>query len=58
MPDRVVDYQHATLAQAERVVLRNFDFAMHEGEFVYLLGKVGSGKSTLLQSLYAELRVQ
>lgn len=58
MPDRVVDYQHATLAQAERVVLRNFDFAMHEGEFVYLLGKVGSGKSTLLQSLYAEIRVQ
>ena len=58
MPDRVVDYQHATLAQAERVVLRNFDFVMHEGEFVYLLGKVGSGKSTLLQSLYAEIRVQ
>ena len=53
-----MDYQHATLAQAERVVLRNFDFAMHEGEFVYLLGKVGSGKSTLLQSLYAEIRVQ
>lgn len=58
MAERVVDYQKATLAQAERVVLRDFDFSMREGEFVYLLGKVGSGKSTLLQSLYAEIRVE
>lgn len=58
MSGRVVNYQCATLAQTERVVLKDFDFTMYEGEFVYLLGKVGSGKSTLLKSLYAEIQVE
>lgn len=58
MADRVIDYRGVTLAQGERVVLRNIDFSMTQGEFVYLLGKVGSGKSTLLQSLYAEIPIE
>lgn len=46
----MIDYRGVTLAQGERVVLRNIDFSMTQGEFVYLLGKVGSGKSTLCRA--------
>ena len=30
-------------------------FALHAGEFVYVIGKVGSGKSSLLKALYCEI---
>lgn len=36
-------------------VLADVNFAVQEGEMVYLIGKVGSGKSSLLKTLYAEL---
>jgi len=36
-------------------VLENVDLEIHEGELVYLVGRVGSGKSSLLKTLYGEL---
>lgn len=36
-------------------ILRGVDFAVSEGEFVYIIGEVGSGKSTLLKTIDAEL---
>ena len=39
------------------MVLKEVDFQLREGEFVYLLGRVGSGKSSLLKSMYAEIPV-
>ncbi|MCH5334665.1 MAG: ATP-binding cassette domain-containing protein [Alistipes sp.] len=44
------------LKQGE-LVLSDVDLEVHEGEFVYLIGRVGSGKSSLLKTLYAELRL-
>lgn len=39
-------------------ILKEVDFKIEEGEFVYLLGKTGSGKTSLLQTLYAEVSLQ
>ena len=46
----LVNYKHVDVCQEELVVLRDINFHVERGEFVYLLGKVGSGKSTLLKS--------
>lgn len=38
-------------------VLRNVNFHVDEGEFIYLIGRVGSGKSSLLKTIYFEMDV-
>ena len=35
--------------------MKDVNFEIGEGEFVYLIGKTGSGKSSLLRTLYADL---
>ena len=50
-------YKGVELHRKELIVLKNVDFTLEEGEFVYLIGKVGSGKSSLLKSMYAEIPV-
>jgi len=44
--------------QREQKVLDNINLSIHEGEFVYLIGKTGSGKSSILKVLYAELPIK
>ena len=51
----LIDYQKANIYQADDNVLRDINFQVDEGQFVYVLGKVGSGKSSLLKSLYCEV---
>lgn len=41
----------------ENIVLRDTSLTLHDGEFVYVIGKVGSGKSSLLKSLYCEIPI-
>jgi len=53
----IVKYQNVEILRKELIVLKNVNFELHEGEFLYLLGKVGSGKSSLLKSMYAEIPV-
>lgn len=38
-------------------VLRDVDWQVGSGEFLYLIGKVGSGKTSLLKTVYAEVPV-
>lgn len=54
---QIVDYHKVELHRKELIVLKEIDFSLESGEFVYLLGKVGSGKSSLLKSMYAEIPV-
>ncbi|MDR1879649.1 MAG: ATP-binding cassette domain-containing protein [Tannerellaceae bacterium] len=42
----------------ENVILRNASLTLHDGEFLYIIGKVGSGKSSLLKSLYCEIPIR
>ena len=46
------------ICREENVILRNASFTLHNGEFVYVIGKVGSGKSSLLKSLYCEIPIK
>lgn len=54
---QIVEYHKVELHRKELIVLKEIDFSLESGEFVYLLGKVGSGKSSLLKSMYAEIPV-
>ena len=49
--EKIVDYKGVELHRKELIVLKNVDFTLEEGEFVYLIVKVGSGKSSLLKSM-------
>ena len=41
----------------DNLVLKEVDFRVHEGEFIYIIGRVGSGKTSLLKTLYFELDI-
>ena len=51
----VISFKEAAIYQRNRCILKNINFEIGEGEFVYLIGKTGSGKSSLLKTLYADL---
>ncbi len=54
----LINYQKATICQLDgKEILRDVDFQVNEGEFVYLIGRVGSGKSSLLKTIYQELYI-
>lgn len=56
--DTLVRFEHVEIAMDGEVILRDANFTLHAGEFVYLIGRVGSGKSSFLRALYAELPVE
>ena len=51
----VISLKEAAIYQHKRCILKDVNFDIKEGEFVYLIGKTGSGKSSLLKTLYADL---
>ncbi len=54
----LIDYQKANIYQKDGIlVLKEVNFHVDEGEFIYIIGRVGAGKSTLLKTLYFELDV-
>lgn len=54
----LLQLDNVEICRNENLVLQNASFTLHNGEFVYVIGKVGSGKSTLLKSLYCEIPIQ
>jgi cell division transport system ATP-binding protein len=53
----LINYKNVNIYQDAQLVLKNVDFTVNEGEFIYITGKVGSGKSSLLKTIYAEIPV-
>lgn len=53
----LVKYKGAEVLREDLPVLKDVDFELHAGEYVYLIGRVGSGKSSLLKTMYADLSV-
>lgn len=51
----LIDYNNIDIYQEDDLVLKDVNFQVEEGEFIYIIGKVGSGKTSLLKTLYCEL---
>jgi cell division transport system ATP-binding protein len=54
----VIQASHLTLAydNGSKEIIKDANFAIKKGEFVFITGPSGSGKSTLLKSLYGQLK--
>ncbi len=56
MPNtNLIKIENATLAYPNNIILKDINFEVDKGEFLYIIGKTGTGKSTLLKTLYVEL---
>ena len=53
----LIEYCNAEVLRDDMPVLKEVNFTLHAGEYVYLIGRVGSGKSSLLKTMYADLPV-
>ncbi|NPD91389.1 cell division ATP-binding protein FtsE [Xylanibacter muris] len=54
----LIDYKNVNIYQhSDKPVLKNVNFHVDEGEFIYIIGRVGSGKSSLLKTIYFELDI-
>ncbi len=53
----LIEYKNVSIYQNDKEVLKNVNFNVDEGEFIYLIGKVGTGKSSLLKTIYSELDI-
>ena len=54
----IIDYKNVEVLRKELLVLKNVNFQLEEGQFVYLIGRVGSGKSSLMKTMYAEVPIE
>ncbi len=54
----IIDYKNVEVLRKELLVLKNVNFTLEEGQFVYLIGRVGSGKSSLMKTMYAEVPIE
>ena len=45
----------AHIFQGKSLILKDVNFEVKGGEFVYLIGRTGSGKSSLLKTLYGDI---
>jgi cell division transport system ATP-binding protein len=51
----LIGYKNVNIYHKDgETVLKDVNFHVGEGEFVYVIGRVGSGKSSLLKSIYFE----
>lgn len=53
----LINYNNVDVYQGESLILKDVNFHVDEGEFIYIIGKVGSGKSSLLKTIYCELDI-
>ncbi|MDR2791635.1 MAG: ATP-binding cassette domain-containing protein [Tannerellaceae bacterium] len=56
--EELIRLEGVRVCRDENVILRDVDFVLHKGEYVYVIGKVGSGKSSLIKSLYREIPIK
>lgn len=54
----LIDFQKLNVIRGERVILRNFNLQVRQGEHIVILGPNGSGKSTLIKLITCELYPQ
>ncbi|NQX85212.1 MAG: ATP-binding cassette domain-containing protein [Flavobacteriaceae bacterium] len=57
MSKTVLQLKNAAIYQGKNLILSDLNFEMHQGDFVYLIGKTGTGKSSFLKTLYGDLKL-
>lgn len=50
----VIEFRNVSINYGERDILRDINFELFNGEFIYLIGQTGSGKSSLLKIIYRD----
>jgi cell division transport system ATP-binding protein len=55
MSQPVLSLHNVDICQDNRVILKNVNLEVNQGEFIYIIGKTGSGKSSFMKTLYADL---
>ena len=53
----LIDYKNVEIRKDENIILKDVNFSLNKGEFLYIIGKVGSGKSSLLETIYCEMHI-
>ena len=53
----LIDYKNVGIQKGENVILKDVNFYLNKGEFLYIIGRVGTGKSSLLETIYCEMRI-
>lgn len=56
--DPVVRVKDSTIFQDNNAVLKDVNFEIEKGEFVFIIGRTGGGKTSLLKTLYADLALR
>lgn len=56
--DPVVRVKDAHIFQDNNTVLKDVNFEIEKGEFVFIIGRTGGGKTSLLKTLYADLALR
>jgi len=52
----VINASNLTLSYGDKEIIRDANFSIKKGEFIFITGPSGSGKSTLLKSLYGQMK--
>ncbi len=55
MQQPIIEIKDVNIYQGGNLILKEVNLTVHEGEFVYLVGRTGTGKSSLLKTLYGDL---
>ncbi|MDI6400884.1 cell division ATP-binding protein FtsE [Balneolaceae bacterium ANBcel3] len=51
----VISFKGVSVKYEDRQILKDVNFSMNNGEFVYLIGSTGSGKSSFLKLVYRDI---
>ncbi len=51
----VISASNLTLSYGDKEIIKDANFSVKKGEFVFITGPSGSGKSTLLKALYGQI---
>ncbi len=52
----LIKAQNLSIAYKKQFVIKDSDFSVNEGDFIFLTGVSGSGKTTLIRSIYGEIK--
>lgn len=52
-----IQFLNVSITRNKTLILKDVNFSIRKGDFIFLLGSTGSGKSSLLQALYAQLPI-